>query len=64
MTEENDNYVTLLACLNEGRAVVAYMVYHRVNDEYAIARCSEPLSIRRAREMAQKWATDYKVEVR
>lgn len=62
--EDNPNYITLLACTNPHRAVVAVMSYHLVEDSYTIKKCSDALSMRAAAALAESWAQALDLEIR
>jgi hypothetical protein len=62
--DDNPDYITLLACTNPHRAVVAIMRYDKPNDSYKIERCSDALSLRAAGALADSWAVILKLEIR
>lgn len=61
---KDEDYVTVMACVNPQRALVAVMRYERSGDGYTMKRCSEPLSQRGAAALAQSWAAALGLEVR
>lgn len=61
--DEND-YITLLACTNPQRAIVAVMHYNRSMDSYMPGRMSDALSLRAAHALAESWAAATKMEIR
>lgn len=63
-TGPETNYVTVLACINPQRALVAVMHYSKIKDSYEIYRCSEPLTQKSAGQLAESWAAALKLEVR
>lgn len=63
MPDEPD-YITLLATVDGQRSIVAIMRYNRHDDSFNIGRCSEALSIRAAKALAESWAAALHLEVR
>lgn len=62
--EDNQDYVTTMACVNPQRAIVAVMHYDKTQDGYTQRKCSEPLSVRGADALAKSWAAALKLEIR
>lgn len=63
-TEVNPDYITLLACTNPHRAIVAVMHYSKIDDSYTIGKCSDALSQRAAAALSESWAAAMKLEIR
>lgn len=62
--EVETDYITLLACTNPRRALVAWMVYDKPSDSYTMKKCSDALSLRGAQALADSWAAALKLEIR
>lgn len=62
--ETDPDYITLMACVNPQRAIVAVMHYDKADDGYRIRKCSEPLSQKGAATLAESWAAALNLEIR
>lgn len=62
--EDNPDYITLLACINPHRAMVAVMTYDKPDDSYRGKKYSAVLSLRSAAALAESWAAALKLEIR
>jgi hypothetical protein len=62
--ELNLDYVTVLACTNPQRGIVAVMHLRKDQDSYVMGKVSEALSLRGANALAESWAAALKLEVR
>lgn len=62
--EEDRDYITLMACVNPQRAIVAIMHYRKDVDSYVPGRMSDALSLRAAHALAASWAAATHMEIR
>lgn len=62
--EADPDYITLMACVNPQRAIVAVMRYEKADDSYRVRKCSEPLSQKGATALAESWAAALNLEIR
>jgi hypothetical protein len=62
--EINLDYVTVLACTNPQRGIVAVMHWRKDQDSYVLGKVSEALSLRGAQALADSWAAALKLEIR
>lgn len=62
--EDNPDYITLMACINPHRAMVAVMSYDKADDSYRGRKYSGVLSLRAAAALAESWAKALHMEIR
>ena len=63
-SQEQGDYITLMACTNPRKSIVAWMHYDKPSDSYTIKKCSDALSLKGAESLAIRWAKALKLEVR
>lgn len=62
--EENDDYITMLPTVDNHRALVVIMHYTAASDNWEQKKCSDALSLRAARALAESWAAATGLEIR
>jgi hypothetical protein len=62
--ESTEDYITLLCCMNPQRSLVAVMRFDKHEDSYKLAKCSDALSHKSARALAESWSQALKLEIR